>query len=137
MLIFHTYAYSWKLEISTVYGIFVFLFIMFFSKNKKTNPFTMPIHHIQYQSQSIKHQKRVKWITFYGWKMNKIFFYEFFSFCFHFIGSHVVVLVVHISVSNKSYGLFVATLMDSSRPLILNFSWTLNPDLNYYKIKFF
>ena len=31
-------------------------------------------------------------------------FYDFFSFCFHFIGSHVVVLVVQISVSNKSYG---------------------------------
>ena len=31
-------------------------------------------------------------------------FYDFFSFCFHFIGSHVVVLVVQNSVSNKSYG---------------------------------
>ena len=31
-------------------------------------------------------------------------FYEFFHFRFHFIGSHVVVLVVQNSVSNKSYG---------------------------------
>ena len=31
-------------------------------------------------------------------------FYAFFSFCFNFIGSNVVVLVVQISVSNKSSG---------------------------------
>ena len=54
-------------------GFLCFYLLCFFQKIKKTNPITMPIHHIQYQSQSIKHQKRVKWITFYGWKIKKKF----------------------------------------------------------------
>ena len=33
-----------------------------------------------------------------------IFFWTFSFFCFHFIGSNVLVFVAQISVSNKSYG---------------------------------
>ena len=33
-----------------------------------------------------------------------IFFWTFSFFCFHFIGSNVLVCVAQISVSNKSYG---------------------------------
>ena len=33
-----------------------------------------------------------------------IFFWTFSSFCFHFIGSNVLVCDAQISVSNKSYG---------------------------------
>ena len=42
----------------------------------------MPIHHVQSQSQTIKTQRRVKWTTLYGWKMNKIFYAELFL---HFV----------------------------------------------------
>ena len=80
-----------------------FCFYLFFLK-WKPNPITMPIHHVHSQSQSIKTQKGVKWTTLYGWKINKKVFAELFLHFVFFNGSHVVVLVAQISVSNKSYG---------------------------------
>ena len=93
LFIFHTYAFYWKLDITTVYSVYQYSLwgcprpipgcldkshvILFFKKIKtKSNgnansPCSVPM--------SVNEtQKRVKWITFYGWKMNKIFFYDLF-----------------------------------------------------------
>ena len=91
LLIFHTYAYSWKLEISTFYGFFFILFFQIIKTKSYYNansPYSVP--------KSVNEtQRKVKWSTFCGWKVNKIFFMNFFFILFS--------LVVQISVSNKSY----------------------------------
>ena len=82
-----------------------FCFYLFCFLNKqKPNPMAMPIQHVQYQCQSIKH-KKAKMDNFLWMENEQNIFNELFLHFFHFIGSHVVVLVVQISVlSNKSYG---------------------------------
>ena len=92
---------NWK---SVQFKEFFCFYLFSFLKKKQPNPITMPIHYVQSQSQSIKTQKGVKWTTLYGWKIKKKIFAELFLHFVFFNGSHLVVLVAQISVSNKSYG---------------------------------
>ena len=64
----------------------------------------MQIHHVQYKIQSLmtKMGKMENYTSMEN--QQNIFFWTFSSFCFHFIGSNVLVCVAQISVSNKSYG---------------------------------
>ena len=64
----------------------------------------MQIHHVLHKIQSLndKNGKNGE-LQKYG-KSTNYFYWTFPSFCFHFIGSNVLVFVAQISVSNKSYG---------------------------------
>ena len=64
----------------------------------------MQIHHVQYKIQSLndKNGKNGE-LQKYG-KSTNYFYWTFPSFCFHFIGSNVLVFAAQISVSYKSYG---------------------------------
>ena len=88
---------NWKKYILWIFFILFFQMIKTKSNYNANSPYSVP--------KSVnKTQRKVKWTTFCGWKVNKIFFMNFFFILFSLYWKPCSGTCCSNSVSNKSYG---------------------------------